>query len=213
MKNRKPEYLLVDGYNILHQWDFLKEIARDSLENARRSLLDIIADYNGAAGYELIVVFDAHKAVRGQETSGSDFSPHYNDPVLGRRKAEIYHNIKVVYTNEGETADHLIESLVNRLAKNHKVMIATSDRLEQVVALGQGAFWISGREFWEEIKKSRRIIREEFVNKPKNKRSALSDRLDRETSDLLERMRRGEGIKKGRGEKDNEGSTRHHGGA
>ena len=50
-----------------------------------------------------------------------------------------YHNIYIVYTKEAETADQYIEKTVRRIAKDAAVTVATSDGLEQVIILGQGA--------------------------------------------------------------------------
>lgn len=137
-----PQYLLVDGYNIIFAWDELKELAKDNLESARNKLIQILCNYRGFSNNELIVVFDAYK-VKGN---------------VG--EVEKIHNITVVYTKEAETADMYIEKSTHALAKNHKVRVATSDYLEQVIVLGHGATRVSAREFYEEVKKVENAIRE-----------------------------------------------------
>ncbi len=136
-----PEYLLVDGYNIIFAWDDLKAIAQDSLENARRRLLDILCNYQGYKRCVVIVVFDAYKV------PGSPGS------------VEQYHNIHLVYTRESETADMYIERVTHEIGKNRRVWVATSDGMEQLIILGHGAMRVSARMFREEVDEVEREIR------------------------------------------------------
>lgn len=137
-----PEYLLVDGYNIIFAWDELNEIAKDNLDLARNQLINILCNYQGFKQCELILVFDAYK-IKG-----------------GKRNIEKIHNINVVYTKEAETADMYIEKVTHDISKNHRVRVATSDNLEQLIILGNGAFRISASEFQKEIKSVEKAIRE-----------------------------------------------------
>ncbi|MBQ8379128.1 MAG: TetM/TetW/TetO/TetS family tetracycline resistance ribosomal protection protein [Oscillospiraceae bacterium] len=142
MKKSGEEYLLVDGYNIIFAWDDLKEIAKDNLDTARSRLCHILMNYQGYRGCKLIVVFDAYR-VKGSH-----------------REVEEMHNITVVYTKEKETADTYIERVSHQLGKKHKVRVATSDGLEQIIILGNGAERVSAREFHEEVKLAEKSIRE-----------------------------------------------------
>ena len=128
-----PEYLLVDGYNILHAWDELKEIARDNLDASLGSLIDLMSYYQGYCGCDVILVFDAYKEP--------------GNPGSVTR----YHNIHVVYTKEAETADAYIEKATYEIGKNHRVRVATSDSAEQLIILGHGALRLSARAFREEV--------------------------------------------------------------
>ena len=128
-----PEYLLVDGYNIIFAWDELKKMAQDSLEGARHMLMDLLCNYQGFQKNVVILVFDAYK-VKGNPGS-----------------VEHYRNIHVVYTKEAETADAYIERATYEIAKDHRVRVATSDNLEQLIILGHGAVRVSAREFLEEV--------------------------------------------------------------
>ncbi len=128
-----PEYLLVDGYNIIFAWEELKAIARESLDAARKALCDLLCNYQGCRKCQVIAVFDAYK-VRG-----------------GRGSVEKVHNIHVVYTKEAETADAYIERATYELGKRHRVKVATSDGPEQLIILGHGAIRVSAREFHEEV--------------------------------------------------------------
>jgi len=134
------EYLLVDGYNIIFAWDELKEIAKNSLENARDRLIDILCNYQGFKRCNVILVFDAYK-VKGNMGS-----------------VEKIHNINVVYTKEAETADMYIEKTTHELGKKHRVRVATSDSIEQIIILGAGATRISANEFLQEIKLAEKAI-------------------------------------------------------
>ena len=141
-----PEYLLVDGYNIIFSWDELKAAAAENLDLARNMLINTLCNYQGFKQCNLILVFDAYK-VKGQ---------HGN--------VEKVHNITVVYTKEAETADSYIEKAAHDLSKNHKVRVATSDNLEQIIILGSGAYRISAREFYEEVKSVEKAIRDFISN-------------------------------------------------
>lgn len=127
------EYVLVDGYNIIHAWDDLRDIARDNLDAARHILMDMLCNYQGYRGCALILVFDAYRVPQG----------------LGA--VEKYHNIHIVYTKEAETADQYIERVTYALGKRRRVRVATSDGLEQLIILGHGAQRISATEFREEV--------------------------------------------------------------
>ena len=154
MKNnrKKPkEYLFVDGYNIINSWESLKEKQEISLEDARDSLLEILADYHHYSGIEIIVVFDAH-LVKG--SSGREYT---------------YKGIDVVFTKELETADHYIERTLDSLGRIKRIRVATSDWLEQQMVLSRGGTRISARELEVEIYNARRMIkRRKKLNNTKN---------------------------------------------
>lgn len=138
---KKKEYLLVDGYNIIHAWDELRELMNISLDGARQALLDILSDYQGFQGNTVIAVFDAYR-VKG-----------------GTGSVEKYAGIYVVYTKEAETADAYIEKTVHEIGHKYNVTVATSDALEQVIVFGEGAVRLSAREFREEVMRSKSSIR------------------------------------------------------
>ena len=128
-----PEYLLVDGYNIIFAWDELNALAKESLDAARHRLMDILCNYQGFKKCVLILVFDAYRV------PGSPGS------------IEEYHNIHVVYTKEAETADMFIERVTHEIGRNRRVRVATSDGMEQVIILGHGALRVSARMFHQEV--------------------------------------------------------------
>lgn len=136
-----PEYLLVDGYNIIFAWDELKKAAAENLDFARNRLTDILCNYQGYRQCEVILVFDAYK-VKGNHGS-----------------VERVNNISVVYTKEAETADMYIEKVTHKIAKTHRVRVATSDNLEQIIILGGGATRVSADAFKKEIDLAEQEIR------------------------------------------------------
>lgn len=136
-----PEYLLVDGYNIIFAWDELKDASKESLDLARELLINKLCNYCGFTKCELILVFDAYK-VKGNQG-----------------EIERVNNINVVYTKEAETADAYIEKVTHELAKKHRVRVATSDNLEQLIILGNGAIRVSTSEFKKEVDNCENEIR------------------------------------------------------
>lgn len=149
-----PVFLLIDGYNIIFAWEDLKEVARESLEDARLLLINRICNYQAVKKINVILVFDAYK-VKG-----------------GEREVEKVHGISVVYTKEAETADSYIEKTTKQLCKNHRVRVATSDNLEQIIIFGHGAVRISASEFFDEVSAAeneiRRFIEENNIKKLEN---------------------------------------------
>ena len=137
-----PSYLLVDGYNIIFAWDELREASEHSLDAARELLISRLCNYRGITNSEIILVFDAYK-VKGNPGT-----------------VEKVNNINVVYTKEAETADMYIEKVTHELGRKHRVRVATSDSLEQIIILGAGAVRISAREFLKEIEDAEKKIKD-----------------------------------------------------
>ena len=177
-KKTKPavvteEYLLVDGYNIIFAWDELKALAKVNMDSARQALIEILANYQGYKKNTLILVFDAYKVEGGQ---GQVFK---------------YHNIHVVFTKEAETADQYIEKTVHEIGRNHSVTVATSDALEQVIILGQGARRMSARMLKEEVEEAAKELRSSHLNRGKSGGSYLFDGLSEEDARAVEDARLG----------------------
>ena len=144
MKNPQyngTEYLLVDGYNVIFAWEHLKELTERSLDGARQVLINILCNYQGYSKCNLILVFDAYR-VKGQY-----------------REVETVNGISIVYTKEAETADMYIEKVSHKLAKNNRVRVVTSDALEQMIILGNGALRVSSLAFLEEVRQAEEEIR------------------------------------------------------
>lgn len=146
-KRRKngEDYVIVDGYNVIFAWDTLRELSEHNIDSARGKLMDILSNYQGYMNCKLIVVFDGYKV---KDNKGERFP---------------YDDIEVVYTKEGETADAHIEKLTHELARKHKVTVVTSDGLEQIVTMGQGAIRMSSRDFKAEVERVNEHLRENYL--------------------------------------------------
>lgn len=142
-----PEYLLVDGYNIIFGWEELNRLAKENLELARSRLINILCNYQGFRRCNLILVFDAYR-VKGNH-----------------REIEKEHGITVVYTKEAETADMYIEKTAHELGKGHRVRVATSDNVEQIIIMGSGAIRVSATEFLAEVNEVEKAIRKVIEEK------------------------------------------------
>lgn len=138
----KDDYLLVDGYNIIFAWDFLKDLSKDNIDSARDLLVDILSEYSAYTQTIIILVFDAYKVAGG---TGSIYKEK---------------GIDIVFTRESQTADAYIEKTSHEIARKHNVTVATSDRLEQIIVRGEGAIAMSAAGLLEEIKRTRQEIRD-----------------------------------------------------
>ena len=167
------EYLLVDGYNIIFSWEELKELSERDIGAARGKLADILSNYQGFRKCTLILVYDAYK-VEGNPG-----------------EVMKYHNIYIVYTKEAETADQYIEKTVRRIAKNADVTVATSDGLEQVIIMGQGAHRMSAPGLKEEVELALKELRGEHLGRQVNLKNYLLDYLDEKTAKQMEEIRLG----------------------
>ncbi len=177
MAKKKPsnEYLLVDGYNIIHAWDELSETAAENLEEARDKLLDIMSNYRGFIRTEIIVVFDAYKV---KNNRGSVYT---------------HRNITVVYTKEAETADNYIERTTKELVHDYAVKVATSDYLEQIIIMGAGAIRVTPRELHAYVEDAKARGRKKVEERRPAKNNMFIDNLDPETARIFDQMRYGKG--------------------
>ena len=136
-----PEYVLVDGYNVIYSWEELRGVSAGSMADARDALIRLLCSYRGFRQCELILVFDAYR-------------------VPGKtREVERVGGISVVYTKEAETADTYIEITAHALAPEHRVRVVTSDGMEQIIILGDGALRVSAEAFHDEILRTQQEIR------------------------------------------------------
>ena len=172
-KVKEEEYLLVDGYNIIFAWEELSGLASVSIEAARNKLMDILSNYQGYKKNTLILVYDAYKV---EGNTGEVMK---------------YHNIYVVYTKEAETADQYIEKTVHQIGRKHRVTVATSDALEQIIILGQGASRLSAAGLKEEIQAADIEIRSNYLNQGQSGKNYLFDHMSHELQELMEDVRMG----------------------
>lgn len=170
------EYLLIDGYNIIHSWEDLCEIATENLEEARDKFLDIISNYKGFIKSEVIVIFDAYKVKNN------------------RGNVYKHRNITVVYTKEMETADHYIEKITKdltagELIKEYSVKVATGDYLEQTIIMGAGAIRVTPRELKVSIEDAKAKVKKTIDERKPAKSNMLIDNLDPKIAEIFDRMR------------------------
>ena len=147
---RADDYLLVDGYNIIFAWDELHEMANADINAAREALINVLSNYQSVRKCHLIVVFDAYK-VKG-----------------GIGSIEKRHGLHVVYTKEAETADMYIEQASYDLSRKHRVRVATSDGMEQMIILGHGAERLSATELKWEVEQANQHI-EDVIHSLQNR--------------------------------------------
>ncbi len=163
-----PEYLLVDGYNIIFAWEELRELSKVSIDGAREALIEILSNYQGLHKCDVIVVFDAYR-VKG-----------------GREHTEKQGGITVVFTAEAETADTYIERAAYAMRKKCRVRVATSDRLEQMIILGNDAFRVSATEFLAEVMESEERMRSVLEEHRRTISREHRNRIELKTVDPLE---------------------------
>ncbi len=172
---QKKDYLLVDGYNVIFAWDELRDLAQENLDGARMKLAEILSNYQGFIGCTVILVFDAYK-VKG-----------------GKGEVQRYHNIYVVYTKEAETADQYIEKTTHEIGRKHNVTVATSDGVEQVIVMGQGARRMSSRDLHDEIERIETEIRK-MTEEKRLSHNYLFDQMDEDMAKWIEKVRLGQSV-------------------
>ncbi|MDK2918097.1 MAG: uncharacterized protein PWQ37_830 [Candidatus Petromonas sp.] len=169
------DFLIVDGYNVINAWDSLKEISRESLEEARNILIDQMAEYHSFTGMKVILVFDAYQ-VKGTQV-----------------KSENIKGVEVIFTKEHQTADSYIEKKVEELTKDKRnvIKVVTSDWAEQQAVLGSGAIRVTPREFEIDLEFMKTKLKEK-MEKSQKKKGMLSERLDDKVLEILEKWRKEE---------------------
>lgn len=173
----KDRYLIIDGYNMIGQSKELSKVARESLEEAREQLLDVIANYNAVVADEIVCVFDAY------EQSGIE-------------REYMYHGVKTVFTKEKETADSYIERYVYNLYNKHTthITVVTSDMSEQHAIFGAGAYRVSSREMWRDLKENAMTV-SKSVNDFNERKPRTRISLSKDVLAEFEKIRRGYGKK------------------
>ena len=144
IRTPRQKYIIVDGYNVIFAWEDLAAQAKDDLDAARRQLCDRLSSYAGFTKCRLVVVFDGYKQ-KGNPGEKSQF-----------------HNIQVVYTKEGQTADAYIEALAHEIGRDYTVRVASSDGLVQLSSFGSGVLRMSARELHEEVEAARAEMRKHY---------------------------------------------------
>lgn len=161
------EYLLVDGYNIIYDWEELELLAKENMEAARQKLIDILCDYKPLRKSNIMVVFDAYRVAGGKES------------------CEMYNNISVVFTGEAQTADHFIEKFAYDNKKKYNITVATSDGLEQIIIRGAGANLLSANDLKNDINRLKEELRSEHLNEKSENTIKLEEVFSEEAKNKL----------------------------
>lgn len=166
------EYLILDGYNVINGWPRVQRTAEINLDEARRTLLDLMAEYKSFKGIEIIIVFDAYQ-------------------VKGTKKLkEQIKGVEVVYTKERETADSYIERLTTELSERNHVSVVTNDWAEQQMVLGSGATRITVRELALDFEAAKGKIHRKSEKLGKIISNSISNNIDHEILRKLEKFRK-----------------------
>lgn len=169
-RETREEYLLVDGYNIIHAWPELAELVDGNMDGARMKLLDSLSNYQWIRQCQIIAVFDAYR-------------------VLGHREETVdYNNVHMVYTKEAQTADQYIEKFAHDNKRNYRIAVATSDGLQQMIVRGAGCSLMSARELKAEIDGANERIRQEYQEYKLSQGQGRSNLADALPPDVVRRM-------------------------
>lgn len=140
----KERYTIVDGYNIIFAWEDLAKTAQSDLDAARRQLCDRLSSYAGFTKQRILVVFDGYKQ-QGNPGEKTNF-----------------HNIQLVFTPQGQTADRYIEGLADEIGNSYAVRVASSDSLVQLSSFRSGVLRMSARELEQEVERARKEMKKYF---------------------------------------------------
>jgi hypothetical protein len=175
-----PAVLLVDGYNIIGAWSCLKK-TRDyvGLEAARQELVEALIGYSAFVGYETQIVFDA------QYQAGCS------------NREIITETLSVHYTEFGQTADTYIEKLCASLRTSiaqaliSRMIVATSDRAQQLMVQGYGAEWMSALQLCHEVETMVCRARQKYQAKKQSNSRFLANSIDAKARQRLSQLRMG----------------------
>lgn len=173
VRQGRPTWLIVDGYNIIGDWTLLREKAEHDVEDARTLLQETLLDYCGYAAHNLVLVFDAYSS---------------------RGRMQVYRPItdaphQIIFTAQGQTADQFIERFVREHPKD-RMIVASSDQLIQVMVFSH-AERMSARELWVAVEESRKNLRRQ-IEKSVLPKSSMDERLDDNVAEQLEKIRLGQ---------------------
>jgi predicted RNA-binding protein with PIN domain len=169
----------VDGYNVIGAWPSLREMRdRAGLEESRQLLVESLIGYSAFQALDTRIVFDAQ--YQGSPSSQETITP----------------NVSIHYTDFGQTADSYIEKLCASYRSHvqllgQRVIVATSDRVQQITVTGYGAEWISALRLLNDIESTARRIKQTQHSKKRQSSRLLSSRLDPAVQERLSAMRFG----------------------
>lgn len=152
---------VVDGYNVIFDWEELHALADRDLSAARERLMDTLCGWAAFTHTRVVLVFDGYK-VPGN--TGEKFD---------------YRGIHVVYTRERETGDMYIERFLQQVGKNDHVRVVTSDGLIQLSAVRTGAMRMSSAEFGRQVSEAAGQIAEILKTMHQSGGSTIGQRMNK----------------------------------
>lgn len=175
----RQKLILVDGYNVIGIWPRLQESSRiNGLETARRDLIEAMVNYSATQDLNTRIVFD----------SQYQYTPTVKEVITDR--------LSVYYTEFGQTADTYIEKACAnlrqemRLSKS-RLIVATSDRVQQLTVAGYGAEWISSQQLAHDIESVASSVRRRCQQSKRKSGRFLANYLDLESQKRLAELRMG----------------------
>lgn len=174
--------LLVDGYNVIGAWHRLIQIRNQAgLEEARRELVNSLIDYSAYQNFETHIVFDAY------------------DQNTPKTREVITANLEVCYTHYRQTADTYIEQTCAQYRKDlrkfeQRLIVATSDRAQQLTVVGYGAEWMSAQQLRAEVEFAIQKVRrkQQSIRKQRTPHRFLASAIDPIARQRLAQLRLGQ---------------------
>lgn len=173
--------LIVDGYNVIRSSDRYRELvdqeildplAQDVYVRAREALVSDVAAF-AKGRFDTTVVFDG----------AGNLNPER--PVLKTA------GIAVVFSEEGEEADAVIERMVHESrSKGRPVTLVTSDHVVRDTAWARGVTLMSARLFVRESRQLRTDV-QACQRTPVSTHSTVAQRVPPDVREKLWRMARG----------------------
>ncbi|MBP0031276.1 NYN domain-containing protein [Roseofilum reptotaenium CS-1145] len=176
---RTTAILFVDGYNIIGAWSDLQATRdRQGLDVAREQLIEVLTNYGSFRGYDTRIVFDAHLK----------HTPSHQEKITNQ--------VCVHYTNFGQTADSYIEIACAKFSRSiekyqKRLIVATSDRAQQMTVVGYGAEWMSASRLAHDVSNSQKGLRDQRKTEKKVSRSSVFRGLDASAQKRLAAWRMG----------------------
>ena len=169
------DLLVVDGHNYIFNFYHSSKLKSSDIENLKDRLISDLSAYGSQKECSIIAVFDA----KGSPNRA--------------RGIQTVDNVKVIHSRKGETADTVIEELVKKWSVERRVVVVTSDYLQQKVVFGKNTIRKSSREFSLEINSVKENIRQairENKNRSGGRFSQLEKRLDSQTKKKISDLRK-----------------------
>ena len=132
----QPTWLIIDGYNLLHQVEEFSRLLQTDIQLARQRLVRRVENTANRMAPQTTIVFDGRESGR--------------DDSLTAKHLEIY------FSPANLSADTIIERLVCRYQHPEKILVVTSDHAEHETVASAGAHVMSSQEFMSQCERDSR---------------------------------------------------------